>query len=198
MPNSRPIRLPPDGFHELELPVRPLRRAVFHRIHRQASETIHYSLSPHHRFSPANLPFPVLYAGKDFETCALEVFGDVALDHNMDIAFSRWTAMALYRLEITARVCDLTDSKIRTACHADLAALLATDLSIPRKWALAIATHPAAFDGILYPSRFTGKTCIALFNRRPALHITSRWKYNLARGHKNSADFLDKYRIRLV
>lgn len=45
------------------------------------------------------------------------------------------------------------------------ASLLATDLSIPQAWGLAVQQHPAAFDALKYSSRFIDQSCLALFDR---------------------------------
>ena len=198
MSASRPIRIPPGNFQQRKLPVRRLRRTVFHRLHRLSTDPVLYGLSQNHRFSPANLPFQVLYAGKDFETCAMEVFGDTLIDGNMDIALENWATKQFSRLHITAKVCDLTDRKTRMACGVDLPAIQHPDLSIPKHWATAIASHPARFDGILYPSRFTGKTCIALFSRGTSQGIQSTPAFPLSQETKEIAEFLNKYGIRLV
>jgi len=46
----------------------------------------------------------------------------------------------------------------------DMTALTHSDVAIPQAWAKAIQSFPAAFDGLLYQSRFTQKTCLALFS----------------------------------
>lgn len=198
MSGKRAIRLPPSAFPEREIPACRLRKSVFHRLHRASADPILYTCSQSHRFSHPDLPYPVLYAGKDFETCAMEVFGDTMIDHNLDIALASWMAKTLTRMNISAKVCDLTDSKTRMACGIDLAAIKHPDLSIPQQWALAIAAHPTHFDGILYPSRFTGKACIALFDRNIPLSIQCTTTHPLAKEDKDTAGFLDKYGIRLV
>ncbi len=198
MSASRPIRIPPENFQKRKLPIRRLRRTVFYRLHRASTTPILYGLSQNHRFSPANLPYRVLYAGKDFETCAMEVFGDILIDDNMDIALENWISKIFTRLHITAKVCDLTDKKTRMDCGIDLPAIHHPDLSIPKQWATAIAAHPACFDGILYPSRFTGNTCIALFSRGTSLGIQPSPAFPLSLETKEIAEFLNKYGIRLV
>lgn len=198
MPNNRPVRKPPPDFGGRKLQVRRLRNSVFLRLHRKSANAIGFSLSPDHRFSPPTLPFPVLYAGKDFETCCMEVFGDTMMDHGMAISLSNWSSTTCSRLKITANVCDLTEKKTRLSCGIDLPSLMYPDLSIPKRWASAIASHPAQFEGILYPSRFTGNTCIALFGRRTPQRIQSTPAFPLSKETKETAKFLNKYGIRLV
>ncbi len=198
MSSSRPIRIPPRNFLTRKLPSRRLRRTVFHRLHRASTAPILYGLSPHHRFSHAHLPYQILYAGKDFETCALEIFGDTMIDGNMDIALENWKTKQFSRLHITAKVCDLTCKETRMACGIDLPAIQHPDLSIPQQWAMAIASHPAQFDGILYPSRFNANTCIALFSRRTSQSIESIPAFPLSHDSKETTEFINKYSIRLV
>ena len=128
----------------------------------------------------------------------MEVFGDTMMDHGMAISLSNWSSTTCSRLKITANVCDLTEKKTRLSCGIDLPSLMYPDLSIPKRWASAIASHPAQFEGILYPSRFTGNTCIALFGRRTPQRIQSTPAFPLSKETKETAKFLNKYGIRLV
>jgi len=63
------------------------------------------------------------------------------------------------------RVCAVSQELTRDAMEVDKASLLATDLSVPQAWGLAVQQHPAAFDGIKYSSRFINQPCLALFDR---------------------------------
>ena len=47
----------------------------------------------------------------------------------------------------------------------DKASLMATDITIPQEWGLALQQHLAAFDAIKYSSRFIDQPCLALFDR---------------------------------
>jgi len=58
------------------------------------------------------------------------------------------------------RLSDLTDLKV------DLSALKQPDLTIPQAWGLAIVNHPEKVDGFHFPSRFTGKRCNVLLDRK--------------------------------
>jgi len=52
------------------------------------------------------------------------------------------------------KVCAVSLEPTRDAMGVDKASLLATDLSIPQAWGLAVQQHPAAFDALKYSSRF--------------------------------------------
>ena len=74
---------------------------------------------------------------------------------------SQYGNLAVPRL----RLCDLSRTAIRSALTADLTALMNDDLNVPQKWGLAIQKHPANVPAIEFKSRFTGKACLAIFDR---------------------------------
>jgi hypothetical protein len=110
----------------------------------------------------------LLYVGRDLETCLWECFGDSILDPGSVISSARWLNQRVSRIRASGafRICDLTDAKTRTALKVDLSALKHTNLDVPQAWGYAIQMHPDTVDGLLYLSRFTGKSCMVLFERK--------------------------------
>jgi hypothetical protein len=166
MAASRPIRRPRQGLSSVDLPVmRNPPRELF-RLHRKGHDAIYFSINPDHRFSHAACPYGLLYLGEDFFTCLWERFGDDILSPGSMVSFRLWATRSISRLMLPSlKICDLTDEQTRTRAGVDLSALTSSDLSVPQDWGLAIQQHPAGFHGLRYFSRFSGKPCIALFDR---------------------------------
>ena len=110
-----------------------------------------------------------MYCARDFRTAFLEVFGDVILGQRAGmgpcIPAKRWHHSMLTTISPgPLKLCDFTTSESRSTMQTDLASLLHPDLTICQTWAGAVMHHPDEVDGILYPSRFTGAECLALFD----------------------------------
>lgn len=167
MAEQRPIRRPAADFDKRPLPVKTVKGLNAMRVHGNRHPATGFRLIPSHRFSHPDAPEGLLYAGFDLGTCLWEVFGDAILDPGSVISSARWMKQRVSRVHSSAifRLCDLTDQKTRTALKVDLSALKHTDLDVPQAWGLAIQKHPDNVDGFLYQSRFSGETCIVLFDR---------------------------------
>ncbi len=151
------------------LPIVELMDTTWIRIHLDMHGPFFFSRNPNHRFSPAEGKHQVMYAASDFRTAFMEVFGDVILGQRAAmgpcISASRWHhSMCSTISPGSLRLCDFTTNEARSAIQADLASLLHPDLGISHQWADAVMRHPDEVDGILYPSRFTGRKCLALFD----------------------------------
>lgn len=162
----RPVRLPAPDFANRLVPVRLERARMFWRLHPARQEAIHASLDPGHRFSHPACPFPVLHLAATPATCLWERFGDDVLQTGSRVSCALWSGRALSPVRAPRlRLCDFTSTATRSRAGVDLAALHAHDLAIPQAWGRALQDHPAAFDGVRYPSRFDGKPCVAVFAR---------------------------------
>lgn len=107
-----------------------------------------------------------MYLAGSFNTCIWERFGDDILNPGSPVSRSIWTQRQFSTIRVSVvRVCDLTDENVRAQVGIDLSALHHTDISVPQAWGLAVQEHPNAFEGLLYPSRFDGQVCLALFDR---------------------------------
>jgi hypothetical protein len=155
-------------------------------------------MSANNRFTPENSPFGVLYGGEDLTTALFEIFGDEFFkDHR--IPAWRWMSYGASEMHLPpVSVCDLSDTQTRTALSVDIASLMAPEVEIPQKWALAIMNHGAGVDGIQYQSRFTSGKCLALFNRRdigPTIHTNFMGALS---GLAEADRFLDDYQVTVV
>ncbi len=93
-------------------------------------------------------------------------------------------------------VCDLTSPATLAASGVETGTLANPDLAYPQAWAKAIMEHPANFDGILYPSRFTHEPCLALYPRR-RIEVRILGSRALA-DHPDGMKLLNDFRVALV
>jgi hypothetical protein len=113
--------------------------------------------------------FGVLYVGSTLKVCFLEAIlrdernGAVG-DYPIDETELRVRHYA--EIEITApfTVIDLRgDGPVRMGIPTDV--VRASSQTLSRAWSAAIYEHPAAPDGIIYPSRLNGETNLAIYDR---------------------------------
>ncbi len=200
MASPRPLRLPAADFDKIPLPVNTLKGLDSLRVHGSSYPPVQFRQVSSHRFTHPDAPQGLLYLGFDLETCLWECFGDAILNPGSAISRARWMNQRLSRIRSSAalRLCDLTDFGTRAALRVDLSALSHPELDIPQAWGLAIQKHPEEVDGLLYQSRFTGKSCMALFGR-PGILRKLRAAPEGDLSELESANlFLDKNRIALV
>ena len=167
--NSDPARAqltPAADFDQRVIPVTRQPRRAWFRVHGSSAPPVLFGKFPHHRFSHANSPFPLLYLGASVQTCLWEYFGDDVFRGQRVISAAKWGGCCLSQILVPElRVCAVSLERTRDAMSVDKASLMAADLSIPQAWGLAVQEHPAAFDAMKYPSRFLDQPCLALFDR---------------------------------
>ncbi len=147
---------------------------IFGRIHRtQFPAPLGYGHNPS-RFSDPQIigpakRFGVLYLGRSLEVCFLEAVlrdlrngavGDYPLE------MQEFHSRAYSRIVIgrPLKLVDLTgDHKVIMGIRTDVTN--ASDQTLGRLWAEAIYLHPAMVDGILYQSRLSRQTNLAIFDR---------------------------------
>jgi hypothetical protein len=79
------------------------------------------------------------------------------------LAKSEWTGRVFSSLRLpSVQVADLTFDGMASA-RVDVSAVTHRSRGNTHAWARAVTADPAGFRGLLYPSQFTGRTCIALF-----------------------------------
>jgi len=124
------------------------------------------------RFSHPTFPFKVLYLGPDKMTCFWERFGQELLDQNpadralseKEVAERVWKQVTI-SADPALRLLDLRDARVQRQLGADAATFLAA-YEVTQAWALALMTHPANIQGIIYNSRLNAPNhCVALFDR---------------------------------
>lgn len=69
------------------------------------------------------------------------------------------------------------------------------DYAGPNAWSLAVFEHPGKFDGIYFRSRYSGETCVALFDRVEAV---ARGAATPLLAMPELDEFLDRYQIAIV
>jgi hypothetical protein len=162
----RPLYTPGADFNQRTIPVTRQPRRTWFRVHRSGAAAVQFGIRSHHRFSHAKCPFPLLYVAASIPACLWEYFGDDVFGGQRVISAARWTGSSLSQITIPQLiVCAVSQEPTRDAMGVDKASLLATDLSIPQAWGLAVQQHPAAFEAIKYSSRFIDQPCLALFDR---------------------------------
>jgi RES domain-containing protein len=165
-PARRPIRLPTAYLSAQPLPrTRQIARA-WYRVHQTIHDAIYFSLIPTHRFSHPKCSSKFLYVAIDPGTCIWERFGDQIFDNDHALPKTHWDDASISAITVPPlHVCDLSRTSTRGALAVDLAALMNDDLSVPQQWGLAIQRHPAQVPAIKFKSRFTGLSCLAIFER---------------------------------
>lgn len=146
----------------------------FGRIHRKAyPEPLSYGknatrFSDPRRRKPENR-FGVLYLGASLKVCFVETIlrdrrdglvGEIEIDESelSDRHYSEISVDAPLRL-----VNFDDDGLLQMGIPTDVAR--GRDQTVARKWSLAIHDHPAAVDGILYPSRLNNEINLAIYDR---------------------------------
>ncbi len=163
---------PPGDLAARELPLRRLDAGGgWWRIHRRAQDPCFFSRNTANRFSSANLG--VLYLADDAVTAFWEIYWDdlgTRAPAERRIARAKLDERALARVSLRrpVRVFDASDAHVLKAVSAP-AATFSGDYGRCQAWALALASHPEAPDGILYPTaRHRDGVCLALFEARVA------------------------------
>jgi len=199
MGTFRPIRLPPADIALHELPTRSCELNVL-RVHHVAIPAMKFRLSRKHRFSHPDAAVGLLYAGEDLETCLWECYGDSILEPVSEISKADWSARRLTRIvsSLPVKICDLAELATRRKLRMDLSALKNPDLAIPQAWGHAIQNHPDAADALRYPSRFTGKPCLALFDRPGLAGRCEETPLGALHELEEAAGFLETNSIALV
>lgn len=172
--NPGPLHPPPGNLARQALPLRVTSQSWF-RFHRADHAAIYWGLDPRrpfaYRFDAPNGEFGVLYVGGDEHAAFIETFG-----HNTGlrrIGTEDLAARRLARIDVARplRLVDLSGPGL-ARIGAD-ARLFAGDYSVAQQWALALFRHPAAPDGIYYPSRHDPqRACAALFDR-PGIDVSA-------------------------
>jgi hypothetical protein len=197
---TRPLRLPPADFHTKALPCIRVASIRGIRVHSEHRPAISFRKITSHRFTHPDAPEGLMYLAEDLETCLWECFGDAILDPGARIPHLKWSHSQTSEIGLKQplAVCDLSDLATRRQLGLDLSALNHPDLSVPQAWGLAIQKHPASAGGFFFPSRFTGKRCLVLFDR-PAVVMTlsSRRGKNLPE-IVDAVEFIDRNRIKLI
>lgn len=159
----KPLRLPPKDLAKLKIESATLAPNGWVRLH-LPGKAVNFTKNPEHRFTPEDAKYGVLYIAQDEETAALEVYGDRLYGRKQGIIDKNdWESRQFSWLTLPkVKVANLTFGAMPSA-RIDLTAITHRYRSITHQWGAAVMNHPADYHGLLYVSRFTGKTCVALF-----------------------------------
>lgn len=197
---TRPLRLPAPDFHNRPLPCIHLASLQFIRVHGEHRPAISFRKIISHRFTHPDAPEGLLYLADDLETCLWECFGDAILDPGARIPLLKWSQSQTSEIQLNQPlpICDLTDLGTRRQLRVDLSALHHPDLVVPQSWGLALQKHPASLGGFFFPSRFTGRRCLVLFERPAvATKLASKPGKRLTE-IVDAVEFIDRNQIKLV
>jgi hypothetical protein len=161
---AEPVPPPPADLAARALPLAELAAGTqLHRIHRSVHGPLHFSRGPGRFDSPAG-HFGVLYAALGFSGAFAETLLRNPARRLVSLREVEARSLALLTLPRAARLVDLSGPGL-SALGLD-ARLLSGPYDPCGAWAAALYTHPAAPDGLLYPSRFDpAEACLALFDR---------------------------------
>ncbi|MBJ7439483.1 MAG: RES family NAD+ phosphorylase [Sphingopyxis sp.] len=166
---------PTPDFANVDLVIAPIDVGkTFGRIHRKTfPEPLGYGknatrFSDPRRRKPENR-FGVLYLGASLKVCFVETIlrdrrdglvGEIEIEESelSDRYYSQISAREPLRL---INLND--DGLVQMGIPTDVAR--GRSQTLARKWSLAIYEHPAAIDGILYPSRLNNETNMAIYDR---------------------------------
>jgi hypothetical protein len=157
---------PPANLASRKLALKAIPIKRWWRIHRDGDAPCLFSEDPANRFSSAGLG--VFYAADAAVTAFWEVFwDDLATRAPGERRISKARLAARVVTPVTpsraVRVFDATDGRSLKAVSAP-AGTFSGDYANCQRWAKALAAHPAAPEGIQYPSaRHGGARCLALF-----------------------------------
>ena len=146
---QRRLYQPGADFNQRAVPVSRQPQRNWFRVHQSGSPAIQFGIRPHHRFSHANCPFPLLYVGSSLSACLWEYFGDEVFDGERVISAGKWNGCSLSQIRVPQlKTCAISLAATRSAMGVDKASLLAADISIPQAWGLAVQQHPASFEAL--------------------------------------------------
>lgn len=150
------------------------------------------------RFSDRGGDYSVLYAAESVRTAFWESLIRQRFTRRKTrvLDLSELEGFALVTVTAAARV-HLVDLRDDGPIRIGAPAAVAHDSNHAAARALSVATYDSVpeADGFLYASRFTGHTCIALFDR--AIHNLTALSVNPLSHHADFWDALDDYDITL-
>ena len=158
-----PLPAPPAGLHARTLPLVHAQRSWI-RLHTCVHEPLFFGRTGRGRFDAAQQEYGVLYAGSDAHCAFIETYGwetGVRFVTAQELA-SR--CLATIATDRPLALVDLTGPGLaQIGCDARLFAGAHADA---QRWALALWSHPAQPDGLLYPARHDpSRQAVAIFDR---------------------------------
>jgi hypothetical protein len=194
---------PTPDFARVDLVLAPIDVGeIFGRIHRKAyPDPLGFGknatrFSDPRRRKPENR-FGVLYLGASLKVCFVETILRDRRDGlvgEIEIAESELTDRHYSEISVREqlRLVDLgDDGLLQMGIPTDVAR--GRNQALARKWSVAIHEHPAAVDGIVYPSRLNNETNLAIYDRAVA-KLAAKDIYDLDRAPGIGA-VLDRFEV---
>lgn len=175
------------------------------RIHRSAHDPIWFNRTAasgaRFRFDAPADEFGVLYAAQLFSVCMAETlirdrFAGASYPLELDLSALRERSISRIQRDVPTSLLNLVDlTADMFALGADASLTTDADYSDANLWSLAIHEHPKNYDGVVYLSRYTGGTAIAIFDR---VEMMARSLPTPLERAPELASFLDRYQIALL
>jgi hypothetical protein len=195
----RPVYYPPPDFARCALKRSLVASGPWFRTHPSTQPAIYFSKRSGARFTPEHSPFGVLYAAGDITTSLFEVFGDEMFENDHRIRAFRWLNYSVSKLTIPrVKICNLASPQVCSSLNVELGTLMGQEFGATQVWALAIMEHRAEAHGIVYRSRFTQRTCLALFDRGGTASQVEEELVGSLDNLPEANEFLDQYRCIVV
>lgn len=137
------------------------------RLHPTAYDPIFFGPDgpdPVHRYDAPDGAFKVLYAALTLKAAVGEVLVRNPARRYVFTSEIEPRASAVLRLTRDVTLAALHDERM-SSWGVSLTDLTAGDYAATQALAAAVHAHDVAIDGILYPSRFSARCCLALFDR---------------------------------
>lgn len=187
---------PSKRFHLIALPISEIDRE-WYRSHPSRRGPIYFGRKRAYRFDAPNGEYGVLYAAADPYVAFIESFQIAGIHPAVSESKLRERSLSRIRIRRSVRLVNLAESGALTRVGAD-ARIFTASYSVPRRWSLAIQSHPEQPDGILYrPPHDPARLAAAFFDR-----ITGRVDAELLGTWMDLrsllADVLDRYGVALV
>lgn len=187
-----PLHTPPADLPRRSLPLRT-RGGPWFRIHAPDRDPVFFGRTGKNRFDAPAAQFGVLYLAADASAAFIETLGRAPARRSFTIRDLSMFRLAEILPSRPLRLVDVTGPGL-ARLGAD-ARLFTGDHSVARAWSLALHGHPAAPDGILYPSRHDpSRHAAAVFDRvKGRFHARNLGRLSDQRNRKLLAGILDRY-----
>lgn len=200
--------LPPANFNSLTVPhqIFNLGATDLFRVHRKTHGPIFYNRRPASsvvfRWDSASHSFGVLYAAPEFATCMAEtvIRGKFQGAYANKVVYEKdIEERMLSRIGCAAspvlKLADLTRDLFAIGADATICSSDTNNYAASNAWSDALFGHPSNFDGIYYPSRYTGRPAVAIFDR---VVMHQRGSAVPLTESPELGPFLDQYNIALL
>jgi hypothetical protein len=170
-----PLAPPPKNFNALSLPTKQVRIDALRRITGLKSGEPYFGRRDVYRFDDIKKSYGTCYCGLDLDTAVAETLLHDQLPENggFDVAHSQFTGKYLVRFAPAPAggaltLADLTGHSLKRL-GGDNSISSEYPYDTPQLWSMAVHSHPANVDGIVFVSRqLNTKKAVVIFGRAAA------------------------------